>query len=375
MNADPLPNFADAGPVASLSAVSPDELATVLIVDDTPANRDLLGHWVRQLGHVAVEAEDGQVGLDLMRAGQFDLVLLDLMMPGLGGREVLAAARADPRLRHVPIVIVSALTDVEGIARCVELGADDYLFKPFNTTLLKARVGACLEKKRLRDRERLALAALEREQARSERLLHSLLPGPIAERLKNGERDIAEQFESATILFADVQDFGRVTAGKPPGRAVAILNAVFTEFDRLAERHGVEKIKTIGDAYMAAAGLPVRRPDHARAAAELALAMQQSAVRLDLGLREPLSLRIGISSGPVTAAVVGTSKLAYDLWGATVRMASQMESLGVPGGIQVDRNAYRLLSAEYLFEDRGGFYVPGEGEVQTYLLSGRRRGG
>jgi adenylate cyclase len=371
-DADPIPNLPP--PAAGPDGV-PTAPATILIVDDTPENRDLLARQVGKLGHVAVEAEDGRLGIDLMRAGRFDLVLLDIMMPGLSGYDVLAMVKADVALRHVPVIVISALAEIESIVRCVELGAEDYLFKPFNSTLLRARVGACLEKKRLRDQERQILAALADEQRRGERLLLSIFPAAIARRLKDGETAIAEQFDAASVLWADLQDFPRLVAGKSAAETVAVLNRVYTEFDRLAERHGAEKIKTVGEAYMAAAGVPVRRANHAHAAAELALGMQQAAVRLDLGLREPLCLRIGISAGPVTAAVIGTARLAYDLWGPTVRLASQMESLGVPGGIQVDQSAYRLLAADYLFEDRGGFYVHGQGEVNTYLLIGRRRKG
>jgi adenylate cyclase len=272
------------------------------------------------------------------------------------------------------VVMISAINDYDSVARCVDLGAEDFLFKPFNGTLLRARVASCLEKKRMRDQERQMLAALREEQRRAERLLQSLFPPLIARRLKDSEGTIAEHFDEATLLFANIQDFPRLMSGRNPEQAVAALNTIYTEFDRLAQQHGVEKIKTMGDTYIAAAGVPVRRGDHAAAAAELALGMQQAAVRLHLGLREPLSLRIGISSGPVTAAVVGTSKLAYDLWGGTVTLAGQMEALGVGGAIQVDQRAHRLLQADYLFEERGTFYVQGEGDVTTYLLTGRRRG-
>jgi class 3 adenylate cyclase len=273
------------------------------------------------------------------------------------------------------VIIISAISDLDVVARCVALGADDFLFKPFNGTLLRARVRTCLEKKRLRDQERQILSVLQHEQGRVERLLLSIFPPDIARRLKAGEQAIAEHFEHATVLFANVQDFSRVTAGRSPREAVAILNMLYTEFDRLAEKNGAERIKTIGDTYMAAAGVPGRRSDHAVSAAELALEMQQAAVRLKLGLREPLSLRIGISSGSVVAAVIGTTKLGYDLWGATVTLASQMETLGLAGHIQVDQSAHRLLQEQYLFEDRGGFYIEGEGEVHTYLLTGRRSRG
>jgi class 3 adenylate cyclase/CheY-like chemotaxis protein len=355
------------------TAVAPPAGHRVLVVEDTDDAREVLVRWVRQIGLDPIEASNGRQALDLLRASPFDLVLLDLTMPILSGLEVLTAMQADEELRRVPVIVISAISDYDVVAQCVALGADDFLFKPFNGTLLRARVTACLEKKALRDKERQILSVLQHEQLRVERLLLSIFPPDIARRLKQGEQSIAEYFDQATVLFTNVQEFPRLTEGRSPGEAVSILNTLYTEFDRLAEQHGAERIKTIGDTYMAAAGIPIRSPDHAAAAAELALQMQQTAARLKLGLREPVTLRIGMSSGPVVAAVIGTTKLGYDLWGATVTRASQMESLGVAGQIQLDHNTYRLLETQYLFEDRGGFYIQGEGEVNTYLLTGRRR--
>ena len=152
---------------------------------------------------------------------------------------------------------------------------------------------------------------------------------------------------------------------------IDLLNRVFSLFDGLVATHGVEKVKTIGDTYMAVAGVQGTRTDHAAAIAELALSMQREICAVDTGSREPLDIRIGIHSGPVIAGVIGTRKLAYDMWGPTVAMARQMESCGVPGGVQVSAATYDLLKNNYLFEPRGEFYVPNEGEVSTYLLTGR----
>jgi class 3 adenylate cyclase len=175
-------------------------------------------------------------------------------------------------------------------------------------------------------------------------------------------------------MFADLTEFSRVTANKSPDAVVELLNRYFSAFDRLADRLGVEKVKTIGDTYVAVAGVPAPRPDHAEAVAELALSMQQAAARIDpgAGTGEPLSLRVGINTGPVVAGVIGTRKYAYDLWGRTVNIASQMESLGLQGSIQVTAATYERLKDKYLFEERGAFYVRDGGEVETYLLRGRR---
>ncbi len=226
-----------------------------------------------------------------------------------------------------------------------------------------------------------ALAALHREhrllqeeQARSETLLLNVLPKPIADRLKRDPSTIADGFPEATVLFADIVDFTRLSAGMPPERLVAWLNELFSLFDRLSERHGLEKIKTIGDAYMAVAGLPMPRPDHAEAAAEMALEMQRELAARTAPNGEPLYMRIGLHTGPVVAGVIGTKKFIYDLWGDTVNTASRMESHGIAGTIQVTEAAYRRLQNAYEFEDRGVIPVKGKGEMRTYLLKGRRRG-
>jgi class 3 adenylate cyclase len=219
-------------------------------------------------------------------------------------------------------------------------------------------------------RSRRALAA---EQQRSERLLLNVLPAPIAERLKAGEAVIADAFPEVTVLFADLVDFTRSSRRSSPAQVVATLNELFSVFDRLAQHHGLEKIKTIGDAYMAAGGLPDPRPNHAQAVAELALAMREEVARRADPSGRPLAVRIGIDTGPVEAGVIGTSKFSYDLWGDTVNTASRMESHGVPGCIQVTARTYQRLQAGYRFQRRGPIPVRGMGEMVTYFLLGRNQ--
>ncbi|MDB5294765.1 MAG: two-component hybrid protein sensory box hisitidine kinase/adenylate cyclase, partial [Phycisphaerales bacterium] len=192
---------------------------------------------------------------------------------------------------------------------------------------------AQLELRRALRRERDVRRRLAEEQERSERLLDSLLPRPIAERLKASPPGtvIADSHAGVTVLLADLQDFARLTRGTPPAVVVALLGDVFTAFDRLCATHGVTKVKTVGDAYVAVAGLPGGRPDHVAAAADLALAMQQAVAALPTSLRAPLSLRVGMHCGPVVAGVVGTARLAYDLWGETVNIAARMEGFGIGG--------------------------------------------
>jgi class 3 adenylate cyclase len=227
-------------------------------------------------------------------------------------------------------------------------------------------------------RGRRALDAAHRlllaEQERSEGLLLNVLPAPIADRLKRGEEPIADRFPEVTVLFADLVEFTASSDRSSPERVVQVLADLFTDFDRLAVRHGLEKIKTVGDAYMVAGGLPVPRPDHAQAVAEMALAVREEAGRHRDPAGRPLQVRIGIDSGPVVAGVIGTAKFSYDLWGDTVNTASRMESTGVPGCIQVTDRAYRRLRDRYRFERRGPVQVKGKGELVTWFLVGRRDG-
>jgi len=210
--------------------------------------------------------------------------------------------------------------------------------------------------------------ALEHEKQRSEALLLNILPAPVAERLKASQAVIADDCLSATVLFADLVGFTDLARRLAAGQVVALLNDLFSRFDRLAERHGVEKIKTIGDAYMAAAGVPAARPDHAEAAARLALDMREAfeAFRRQHGLR--LRLRIGMHSGGLVAGVIGARKFAYDLWGDTVNVASRMESEGLPGEIQISAETRALLSDAWRAEARGPIALKGHAAKQAFLL-------
>ncbi|HLO47485.1 MAG TPA: adenylate/guanylate cyclase domain-containing protein [Kamptonema sp.] len=213
---------------------------------------------------------------------------------------------------------------------------------------------------------------LRSEQEKSERLLLNILPQPIAERLKQGQSNIADGFAEVTILFADIVGFTEISSRVSPQELVNLLNQIFSAFDRLSENYGLEKIKTIGDNYMVAGGLPMPHPQHAEVIAEMALDMQQEIVKFSIECGKPLNIRIGINTGPVVAGVIGTKKFIYDLWGDAVNTASRMESQGIPGKIQVSSSTYNLLQNKYLFEERGIIQVKGKGEMSTYLLIGRK---
>jgi adenylate cyclase len=213
--------------------------------------------------------------------------------------------------------------------------------------------------------------ALQAEQEKSERLLLNILPVPIAARLKESPDVIADAFAGVSVLFADIVDFTRLADRLSPAEVVALLNRVFSAFDVLTQRHHLEKIKTIGDAYMVAAGLPIPRVDHAEAMAEMALDMREEVDRCGREVGFPLAIRIGIDSGPVVAGVIGRSKFIYDLWGDTVNTASRMESHGLAGHIQVTGRTYERLKGRYELRERGELDVKGKGPMPTYFLVGR----
>jgi adenylate cyclase len=217
-----------------------------------------------------------------------------------------------------------------------------------------------------------ALAALRDEQARAENLLLNILPRSIADRLKAETRTIADQFSSASILFADVVDFTPLAERLPAAQVVELLDHLFSHFDGLAERYGLEKIKTIGDCYMVAAGVPSPRPDHAQALASMALDMQAAVRSVDEVGHLGLELRIGINSGPVVAGVIGRKRFLYDLWGDAVNTASRMESHGTSGRIQITRATKVLLEDEFICEPRGTIALKGKGEMEAWYLVGRR---
>jgi guanylate cyclase len=219
---------------------------------------------------------------------------------------------------------------------------------------------------------RNALAALRVEQAKAESLLLNILPRSIADQLKAETRTIADQFSSASILFADVVDFTPLSERLPPTEVVGVLDHLFSHFDELAERYELEKIKTIGDCYMVAAGVPTPRDDHARALALMALDMQAAMESVDELGHLGLGLRVGINSGPVVAGVIGRKRFLYDLWGDAVNTASRMESHGTSGRIQITRATKELLDDEFVCEPRGSITVKGKGEMEAWYLVGRR---
>jgi adenylate cyclase len=340
----------------------------ILVVDDNASNRDVLARRLAREGHDVVPAENGAEALALCDAQDFDLILLDLIMPEIGGYEVLQRLKASERTRHIPVIVISALDELDSVIRCIEAGAEDYLPKPFDPVLLRARIDSSLERKWLRDREKQLFADLDREKRKSETLLLNILPLSIANRMRAGEVAIADSVTEATILFCDLVGFTALSGQLSAEQTVDFLGQIFTAFDRLASEAGVEKIKTIGDAYMAAAGIPEPQADHAFRIASLAPRMLQAVRDVAKATDLNLQARIGIHSGPIIAGVIGTHKFVYDVWGDSVNTASRMESHSVTGRIHVSDATRRALDGRFRFEPRGAIEVKGKGLMETFFL-------
>jgi len=351
----------------------------VLLVDDQP----MIGEAVRRL--LADQADmtfafckDASKAVTTAEEFQPTVILQDLVMPDIDGLDLVGKFRSHAGTEKIPVIMLSATEEAATKAQLLEAGANDYLIKLPHQIKLIARIRVHSEAyKRLLERDAAfgalerSLADLTREREKSERLLRNILPDTIAERLKNNVSTIAESFSSVSVLFADLCGFTTFSERVDASQLVDLLDDIFSAFDHLANAYGVEKIKTIGDAYMAVSGLPEARDDHAEAVASMGLGMLEAfrGVMRNRGLS--MEVRIGIHSGPVVAGVIGKHKFSYDLWGDTVNTASRMESHGEPSRVHVSQATYALLKDRYRFTDRGEMMIKGKGMQQTYFLLGR----
>ena len=347
-------------------------LPSILIVDDNEDNRYTLQLLLESDGHERIaSASGGNEAIALLDKEKFSLVLLDLMMPDLNGDEVLKIIKGNPDTRDIPVVMISADSDTEKVSKCIELGADDYLPKPFNPTILRARIGSALRQGSLRALQTEYVGKMEQAKKDFDSLLRNLFPPEIAARLRNGDSNIADHFEDATVIFADVVGFGKITARMKAYEIVGCLNHLFSEFDRLAEDVGVEKIKTIGDNYMAVAGVPTPRSGHGRIAAKLALDMVAAAGRLQSRLPVPFPIRVGLHSGPVMAGVIGTRKFVYDVWGDTVNMAARVEAASQPNRVLASAATAKILGADFVLDGPHNIETKEARALETFFVTRR----
>ena len=303
----------------------------ILVVDDNRVNRLLLGRALEQLGHAVTFAENGRQALAALRERPVDLVLLDIEMPEMDGYQALGALAADPRLRDVPVVMMSSVEEVDSVARCIEMGAEDYLFKPVNPVLLRARVGASLEKKRLRDRQR--------------ELFHRFATAEVAEELLTTGLSLGAKHVDATVMFSDIRGFTRIAEVLSPAETIELLNSYYTlMFDAIGGHGGIVN-QMMGDGLMAIFGAPLPRADHRAEAVRAALDMLDlvDGFNREQALRSGAEIRvgIGIASGPLIAGFTGTERrMTYTCVGDAVNVAAHLEAhtkiVGQP--ILIDEN-------------------------------------
>lgn len=326
-------------PIAPTKA---NPVQSILIVDDEEHNRTLLRDPLEARGYEIREAADGPQALQSIVKQLPDLVLLDVMMPGMDGFEVCRRLKNNSQTAPIPVLIVTALSERHERLLGIQAGANDFLNKPIDLQDLTLRVENALYTKRLYDQLKVA-------QQKSEELLLNLLPTAISERLNKGETLIADHHPEATVLVADLVGFTTLIAQISPRQVVLLLNEIFSAFDLLVEELKLEKIKSIGDAYMVAGGVNSTALNHTKAIADLAIEMHTAISSFNAQYGTSLRIRIGISTGSLISGVIGRTKIGYDLWGNAVNMACHLEASAPPGGIVVDETTYQRLGGTHRF--------------------------
>jgi adenylate cyclase len=337
-----------------------------LIVDDSETNRELLRRRLINQGHTYALAANGREAVNQMREQTFDIVLLDIMMPEMSGYEVLEYMKADTDLRHIPVIMISSVDEIDSVVRCIEMGADDYLPKPFYPILLRARIGALLEKKRLRDLEQAHLREIDAQRKRADDLLRVILPDTIVEELKATNAIKPRRHENVAIMFCDIVGFTSYCDRRDPEEVHSYLQGLIESFEEIALRHNLEKIKTIGDAFMVTAGLlhPLENP-----------VLNCVKCGLEMVARTPQmpphwQLRVGIHIGPVIAGVVGHRQYVFDVWGDTVNTAARLEGYGTSNAVNLSGPAYDTVRTLVRTNARHIINVKGKGDLDVYVVDG-----
>ena len=337
--------------------------ARVLVVDDNEDNIFTLVRRLKRLGLENIDtAGNGVEAMARVEAEAYDIVLLDIMMPEMDGYEVLGRIKADDRLRHIPVIMISAVDELDSVVRCIELGAEDYLQKPFNPTLLRARVGACLEKKRLRDSEDRYVREIESERRRSDELLNIILPEAAVRELKETGVVTPKRYDQVAILFCDIVGFTSYCDRHLPEEVITHLQNMVEHFEGLVHKHGMEKIKTIGDAFMASAGLLLPSSAPLLTAVRCGLDMVSIAARMEPGW----DVRIGVHYGPVVAGVVGHQQFLFDVWGDTVNVAARLVEHGNPGSVSMTAAAWEEIQHECEARSLGLMDIKGKGPIEVF---------
>jgi adenylate cyclase len=351
--------------------------AKVLVVDDQPANVLLLERMLSDAGYASITStRDPRAVCDLHEKNRYDLIVLDLQMPGMDGFQVMEGLKHIEVDGYLPVLVITAQPDHK--LRALRAGAKDFISKPFDVAEVLMRVHNMLEVRllhveiqRKNDELKKLFDQVVAERKVSERLALHVPPDSIAARLQARPDVTADPFADVTVLVADVLGFAAMTPAVSPERLGLLLEEIFTGFDGLAKERGLKRIKTLGNSYMATAGVPIPSGDHAARATHVSLDMVDALDHFNERSGYSLQVRIGIASGAVVAGVIGKRMYLYDVWGDAVNIASRMESHGVAGRVQVSESTQRLLGAPFLLEERGVLEVEGMGEVKTWFVGGR----
>ena len=365
--------------IDSIDPINPDEVkdrsfGTILAVDDNLNNTELLKKRLEKQGHKVRVSNNGREALvEIMTNGEaLDLILLDIVMPEMNGYEVLKFIKNDKRFHYLPVIMISSMDDPDSIYRCIDIGADDYIKKPFEQEILDARIWNCIEKKQLRDKEKDLLAELKKEREKSDNLLFNIIPQDIADRLKLGETNVSNKHNDITIIFADIVRFTPQAKLMEPEDIVSTLNKIFTEFDILAQRFGLEKIKTIGDSYFAVSGLNGEKIKSAINTVFFAIEILKTIqiINKSNDLMD-LDLRVGIHSGSAVSGVIGKKKFAFDIWGSAINFANRLETTSPKGKIHISEETRKLIEKEKRLHIKPlkKIDIKGIGEVQTFIVS------
>ncbi|MGI0525056.1 response regulator [Rhizobium giardinii] len=344
----------------------------LLVVDDNEDNRFTLTERLKREGYGNVVcASNGREALELLATRPFDLVLLDITMPEMDGYQVLHEVKADTTLRNIPIVMISAVDEIESVARCIGLGAEDYLAKPFNAVLLRARLAACLEKKKLRDQEAVYTQQIENEKRRADELLYAMLPPGAVRELKATNAVRPRRYDEVAVLFCDIVGFTAYCDENPPEKVVEHLQALNEEYEWIVRQHEMEKIKTIGDAFMATAGLFTPVPDPVFASLQCGLDMVTASRRIE----PSWEVRVGVQFGPVVAGIIGHRQYLFDLWGDTVNMASRIAAHANPGTVATSGATWHRIRDRGRGRSLGFVDIKGKGRIELIECQGLKEQG
>lgn len=344
-------------------------MGRILVVDDFQPNRELLKRRLVQQGHVVEEALDGEEALQLMRQNPPDLVLLDILMPRKSGYDVLQEKKEDPSIKTIPVIIITGVEQTESFIKCLELGADDYMTKPFNALVLKARINACLEKKMLHDNEQLHLKQIEQEKRRVDELLQVIFPPQVLEELKRTDHIAPRLYENVAILFCDVVDFTAYCNQHSPQEILNALQELVEHFERVALKHHVQKIKTNGDAFIGTAGLLDSSAHPVHDCVRCGLEMAELSPRVGA----KWEVRVGIHFGSALAGIVGHRSYSFDVWGSTVNIASSLSEQGSISGVTITHAAKEQIEDSFETISVGKFPIRGIGPAELFRVIGPKK--